>query len=198
MQVLRGRSNGQTIELLDDGSVAAETHVLVLVLSGELERAAARVARQGIEGQHEPEPDADERHISSRPHTVGEIMTTRLVSVNPRMSVTKAMHLMAQEGITSVLVEPGTLGGWGIMTMRDVLDRIVRTNRAADVVAVGELASRPLLTVPPDLTLQACSELLLERGIRRVVVAEGVQPRGIVSETDIFRVVERHGWGVEG
>jgi isocitrate dehydrogenase len=129
-----------------------------------------------------------------RPFSVGEVMTEQVVTVNPRMAAIDAMHLMAQEGITSVIVEPGAAGDWGIMTIRDVLERIVRANRSSDQVAVGELASRPLITVERDMTLQSCSELMVERKIRRAAVVENGQPVGIISETDIFRVVEQHGW----
>jgi isocitrate dehydrogenase len=196
MQIVRGRYTGAGVELLEPAEAAPDTHVLVLVLSGELERAAARVGRQvGAALGRIPEEPPEPRPQGARPHTVAEIMTERLVTVQPRMAAIRAMHLMAHEGVTSVLVEPGAAGDWGIMTMRDVLDRIVRTNRSADQVAVGELASRPLISVTPDTTLQECSALMIERKVRRVVVTSGGRPSGIVSETDIFRVVEQHGWG---
>lgn len=197
MQVLRGRYNGQAIELLEGAAMEPNTHVLVLVLEGELERAAARVDRQtGVRvGAEEMAPDDVPHEVrGERPSTVGEIMTEQVVTVNPRMAVIDAMHLMARQGITSVIVEPGAAGDWGIMTMRDVLDRIVRANRSSEHVAVGELASRPLLTAARDMSLQACSELMVNHRVRRVVVQEGGQPVGIVSETDIFRVVEQYGW----
>lgn len=198
MQLLRGRYHENRVELLDPASdVADGTHVLVLVLAGELERAASHMVRPPAAAPAAGAPPAEEPAPAARPRprTAGEIMTTRLVTVQPRMAVIRAVHLMTQEGVTSVLVEPGAAGDWGIMTMRDVLDRIVRTNRSADLVAVGELATRPLMTVTPETTLQECSELMLRRSIRRLVVEQGGKPAGIVSETDIFRVVEQYGWG---
>ena len=202
MRILRGQFDGTKVVPLESIDVPSGTHVLVLVLDGELERAAARVARQRGDaitryesGQvHMPQGDDALPTTQVPPMTVGEIMTEQIVAVHPRMSVIDAMHLMSQEGITSVLVEPGAIGDWGIMTIRDVLDRIVRTNRDSQFVAVGELASRPLVTASRDTTLQACSELMIERRIRRVVVVEGTEPIGIISETDIFRVIEQQGW----
>ncbi len=190
MQVIRGRLNGSQVELLEDAGLPAGAHVLVLVLEGEMERAAARMKARPSQPDT-PAPTS----ASQRPSTVGDIMTEQLVTVPARMAVTEAMHLMAQKGITSVLIEPGAVGDWGIMTMRDVLGRIVRANRSADHVAVGELASRPLVMVERDLSLQECSDLMLARKIRRVVVSGDAGPVGIVSDTDIFRAVEQHGWG---
>lgn len=195
MKVLHGRIHERTVELLDGGDLHDGAHVLVLVLEGEMERAAARSSRLTA-GQPVPEPVVEHTHIAT-PTTVGEVMTEELVTVNPRMPVTEAMHLMAAQGITSVLVEPGAAGGWGIMTMRDVLSRIVRANRSAELIAVGELASRPLITVAPEMSIGECSDLLIERRIRRIVILQDERPIGIVSDTDIFRVVEQHGWGSE-
>ncbi|NOK60150.1 MAG: Isocitrate dehydrogenase [NADP] [Chloroflexi bacterium AL-W] len=202
MHILRGQFDGTKVVPLEAIDVPDGTHVLVLVLDGELERAAARVARQRGDnitryalGQVRAPQDRDVLPTTQvPPMTVGEIMTEQIVAVHPRMSVVDAMHLMSQEGITSVLVEPGAIGDWGIMTIRDVLDRIVRTNRDSQFVAVGELASRPLVTASCDTTLQACSELMIDHRIRRVVVLDGTQPVGIISETDIFRVIEQYGW----
>ncbi|MBC8162972.1 MAG: CBS domain-containing protein [Roseiflexaceae bacterium] len=194
MKVLHGQIHQSKVDLLDAVSPQEGAHVLVLVLEGELERAAARSARVVAGSPAAPAP-VQEQAESQSPRTVADLMTAELVTVNPRLPVTEAMHLMAAQGVTSLLVEPGAAGDWGIMTMRDVLGRIVRANRAAELVAAGEMASRPLITVSPDTDIQACSALMLDRKIRRVVVAENGRPLGIVSDTDIFRAVEQHGWG---
>jgi isocitrate dehydrogenase len=74
--------------------------------------------------------------------------------------------------------------------MRDVLKKIVRDDRQLDGLTVEEIATRPLITVAPDLSLKDCAALMLEKNIRRVVVIKDGQPVGIISETDIFRFVE--------
>jgi isocitrate dehydrogenase len=205
MLTIRGRFNGISIELLDKVSLEPDAHVLVIVLDGELERAAARLDRQGVsvplltpehylEGTKRAIASAKPQSQPQRPFTVGEIMTEKVVVVSPKTAAIDAMHLMAREGITSVIVEPGADGDWGIMTIRDVLDRIVRANRSSEHVTAGEMATRPLITVSREMPLQECSELMVDKRIRRAVVMEFGRPVGIVSETDIFRVVERHGW----
>lgn len=206
MQTVRGRFNGQTIELLEQFQAETNTHVLVIFLEGEMERAATRIGRQSgvsvplftpdryLESSKKALANASPKSRGVAPFTVGEVMTEKIVAVNPRMAAIDAMHLMSREGITSVLVEPGAVGDWGIMTIRDVLERIVRANRSAEHVAVGEMATRPLITVDRRMSLQECSDLMVRSKIRRAVVMENEQPTGIISETDIFRVVEQHGW----
>jgi isocitrate dehydrogenase len=206
MQTIPGRFNGKTIELLDDAPIDSEAYVLVTFLEGSMELAAARqqrrtvsVAMYSLDRYREPlrrqmakpSPAIDRQ----RPFSVGEVMTRKVITVPPSTNVMDAMHLMHRQGITSVLVEPAEAGDWGIMTMRDVLKRIVGASRAPEHVTVGEIASRPLITITPETALHDCSWLMIDKNIRRAVVEEEGQPIGIISDTDIFQVVEERGWG---
>ncbi len=131
------------------------------------------------------------------PHTVGEIMTAMPVTVAPDARVDEAMHTMRHNGVSSILVEPGNDGLWGIMTQRDVVARIVHANRSPGEVSVSEIASKPLVTVPADTSLYECSSRMLESNIRRLVVVKNDAPVGIVSDTDVFRTVDDFGWSAE-
>ena len=206
MHTVRGRFNGKTIELIDDAPAEGAAYVLVTFLEGSLELAAARqqrrsvsVAMYSLDRYREPlrkgmaiEPPPIDRQ---RPFSVGEVMTRKIVAVSPSTNVMDAMHLMHREGITSVLVEQDGDRGWGIMTMRDVLRRIVSADRAPEQVLVDEIATRPLIYVTPATSLHDCSQLMIARNIRRAVVQQSGEPVGIISDTDIFQVVEERGWG---
>lgn len=206
MQTIRGRFNGEAIELLDDPPTSEETYVLVTFLEGSMEVAAARqrrsevsVAMYSLDRYREPlkqrmatpSPPLDRQ----RPFSVGEVMTRKIITAAATINVMEAMHLMHQHGITSILVEPSEDASWGIMTMRDVLKRIVNANRAPEEVLIGEIATRPLIYVAAETPLRECSELMIDRNIRRAVVQQDNQPVGIISDTDIFQVVEERGWG---
>jgi isocitrate dehydrogenase len=129
-------------------------------------------------------------------HTVGEIMTTSVVTVPASMPVEDALHLMREKGIHSVLVEPVRAGGqYGIMTQRDILRKIVAADRPLTSVTVSALMSAPLVIVSPDTTIRQCSIIMLDANIRRAVVMKDGKLAGIVSDTDIFQAVEERGWG---
>jgi len=128
------------------------------------------------------------------PHTVGDLMNPNPVTVPAETTVEDAMHLMREKRISSVIIEPGSDGEWGIMTQRDVLSRIVSKNRTPSTVKVEEIASRPLVTTPVDTSLHDCAEIMSESNIRRMVVMDNNnQPVGIISDTDIFASVEQFG-----
>ena len=128
------------------------------------------------------------------PHTVGDLMNPSPVSVPAETTVEDAMHLMRDRGISSVMTQPGADGRWGIMTQRDVLARIVSANRQPRNAKVDEVATKPLITVPVDMSLHECAEYMSNHNIRRVAVVDQKQePIGIISDTDIFASVEQFG-----
>jgi isocitrate dehydrogenase len=202
MQTVRGRFNGKTVEMLEEVPLEGEAFVLVTFLEGGLETAAARGhrmathARDSLRPPHEYSQELRKQMASQyRRFTVGSVMTRKIIEVQPSTTVADALHVMRLQGITSVLVAPDSSGEWGIMTMRDLVKQIVVDGRSTQEVTVGEIATRPLICVASDATLQECSQLMLSSSIRRVAVCEGKQPVGIISDTDIFWIVEERGWG---
>ena len=149
--------------------------------------------RQEREARRMAEPIAAMKASGRTPHTVGDIMS-RIQTIKPGVFVNEVMHTMRVNGISSVLVEPGRDGLWAIMTQRDIISRIVHANRSPARVKVEDIASKPLLTVPTDMPLHECASQMVGSNIRRVVVEQNEVPVGIVSDTDIFRIVDEFGW----
>ncbi|MGA8261088.1 MAG: CBS domain-containing protein [Arenicellales bacterium] len=117
--------------------------------------------------------------------------------VSATTSVEDAMHKMREADVSYLLVEPAGDEGWGIMTKRDVIIKIVGANKSTQKSTVEEIASRPLITAPSDASLREVSLLLSENSIRRVVIEDHDTPVGVVSDTDLFDIVEEFGWETE-
>jgi isocitrate dehydrogenase len=152
--------------------------------------------RRQREAQRAERPYTEMEASGRQPLTVGEIMSP-VRAVPGDTTVGRAMRYMREQGISSVLVEPCGRDGWAIMTQRDVVKRIVLGQRSPAQVKVAEIASRPLVMLPPGTSLFDCGQKMLAANVRRVVVGEGEQPIGIVSDTDIFRLIDRFGWNPE-
>jgi isocitrate dehydrogenase len=159
----------------------------------ELRQAVAK-ERAEREARRIAQPDAEMEAAGRTAQTVGDVMTRIPITVEAGISVDNAMRVMREHDISSVLIEPGADGQWAIMTQRDVVARIVHANRSPARVKVDEIASKPLITVPIDMSLADCSSKMIDARVRRVVVERNGQPIGIVSDTDIFRAVEMFGW----
>jgi isocitrate dehydrogenase, NADP-dependent, prokaryotic type len=173
-----------------------ETGIDLAVLE-EKRRLAIEEERKEREARRIKQPFEEMIASGRTPHTVGDIMIRHPVSVTPGLTVDRAMSIMREHNISSVLVQPGDDNVWGIMTRTDVVKRIITGNRAPTRVTVGEIASKPLRTVPPDTPLTDCANKLIEWKVRRAVVRYQDDPVGIVSDTDLFRIVAVFGWGPE-
>jgi isocitrate dehydrogenase len=123
--------------------------------------------------------------------SVGAVMSRSLVMIPGAASLNETASFMQNSGIHSMVVKPNGSGEWGIMTMRDIVTKLVREGRTMDGISVDALTSRPLVTIAPEASLRDCAALMVEKNIRRVVVAENGQPVGIISEIDIFRWVQQ-------
>jgi isocitrate dehydrogenase len=157
-------------------------------------RTLLEATRKEREAQRVANPE-EAMEVSGRvPQTVGSIMHP-IVVVNKTELVNRAMQRMREQNRHAVLVAPDANDErWGIMTQRDVVNKIISTNRSPTRVQVGEIATRPVVMVPDDTSLLEVSSHMVRSNIRRVVVSKHDKPVGIVSDTDLFRTVEEFGW----
>ncbi len=174
--------------------IKGETSTLLKDL--EARRAAASAEASKLEAERVASPTEAQKASGRIPQSVGDIMH-KAVSIKGEVSVAEAMHMMREARISSILVEPGAAGQWGIMTQRDVISKIINANRSPARVSVDEITTRPLVMVTRDTALADASAAMLQRNVRRVVVGESGVPVGVVSDMDLFRTVEEFGWGHE-
>jgi len=185
-------------------STSAFADALIAKITGSAEdlarfeaarRAALEQQQQELEAARVADPLEAMKQSGRQPTTAGGIMTKIKGAVRDDDTVDAAMHLMREQGISSVLVEPGGDGQWGIMTQRDIVKKIIHANKSPGMTKVRDIASRPLITVHADATLSQVANMLMQHNVRRMVVADsnGV-PEGIVSDNGLFRIVEEFGW----
>ena len=73
----------------------------------------------------------------------------------------------------------------GILTDRDIVVRALADGRAPQTVRVKDVRSADLVTLNPQDTLDTAAEAMRRHDVRRLVVAEGEQPVGILSIGDL-------------
>jgi len=123
-------------------------------------------------------------------------MKRPVVSIEADATVAEAIHRMQEKGISSILIIPTTpTDQEGMMTKRDIISKVVSKGKDPKKLKVREVMTKGLITVPPDCSLRDAAALMMEKGIRRVLVSRGGEVLGIVSDTDIFRAMEEAGWG---
>jgi CBS domain-containing protein len=125
--------------------------------------------------------------MSRAPDTVGELMTTNVVTVARDATVRDALRAMIEHDIGSVVVvERGA--AVGVFTERDVT-RHVLTDAAMLEEPIQQLMSTPPITVAPNDQVAAAFELLNGRRVRRLPVVDDGRLVGIVTEGDLRRWV---------
>ncbi|MGB2869581.1 MAG: CBS domain-containing protein [Bacteroidota bacterium] len=119
-----------------------------------------------------------------------DVMKKSVVFVEGKASVADAIKLMRTRKVSSLVVNRRDHGdAWGIMTRKDVVNKIVDPGKDPADVKVYEIMSKPLVTVSPGLQLKYCARLMHNTGIRRAVVFDGKDIIGMLSNTDIFNAV---------
>ncbi len=118
---------------------------------------------------------------------VKEIMTREVCVGGKDESLLNASRRMLEYGVGSiVVVEDGK--PVGIVTERDILEKVVSRNRVPSEVSLGDIMSYPVITIKPTYSLREAAKIMLKRGIRRLPVVDGDKLLGIVTDTDILTV----------
>jgi CBS domain-containing protein len=121
--------------------------------------------------------------------TAADVMTEHVVDIEPDGTVAEAIDKMKQWNVSSLLVQrQDTTDTWGFMTQTDVIEKVIARGLDPAEVRVHEIMTKPIITVPPNCSLQDCAALMARADIRRVLVFDGRDIVGIVSSSDIFYV----------
>jgi CBS domain-containing protein len=117
---------------------------------------------------------------------VRDVMTSNPVTCSSQASIADAAKVMAKEDIGPLpVVDADRLVG--ILTDRDIVVRVVAEGRDPQSTSVGDVATSDLVTVSPDEDLSRALQLLAERQVRRLPVAEGETLVGVIAQADIAR-----------
>ncbi|WP_018585560.1 CBS domain-containing protein [Salinispora arenicola] len=120
--------------------------------------------------------------------TVGEFMTTRLVTMDGNDTLIAAAQEMRDCAIGDVVVTDGD-SVVGIVTDRDITVRAVAENLNPASTRLNQITSRDVVTVSQYDDAVAAADLMRTYAVRRLPVVEDGQLIGLVSMGDL--AVER-------
>ena len=151
-------------------------------------------------------PEAKERRV-------GDIMTTEIIKVQPDTRVSEIARLMSQYGVSGLPVVDAADRVVGIVTELDMMVRNTHfelpqfififdamipletpghyRERLENVLGATarEIMSEPAVTIPPDATIEELAELMVDRRMNPIPVVESGRLVGIVSRSDIIRLM---------
>ncbi len=126
--------------------------------------------------------------MSRPPSIVSDIMSSPVITIDVEASVKEATRSMIDNKIGSILV---TKQGkpLGIVTERDLIERIVEPSRDPSKTKIKEIMSAPLITISKETGILVAMRKMREYEISRLVVMDDDTLLGIISEKDIVRAV---------
>jgi Zn-dependent protease len=117
---------------------------------------------------------------------VGDVMSRNLITITPGMPVPEVIRLMyATKHLGFPVLDGEALVG--MVTLEDV-HRTSEIDR--DAKQVKDIMARNLITLPPTAMLSEAFRLMSRHNIGRIPILEGDRLTGIVTRTDILKVME--------
>jgi CBS domain-containing protein len=128
-------------------------------------------------------------------HTVRDWMVDLVVFVDPDQTVYEILSIMRRRYINSVMVRKSEDNPEiGIVTSRDISDKIVAENRNPKDIKVKEIMSSPVVTAHQNLSVKDCAILMKENHIHHLPVKDDSGLIiGMVSASDFLLIAEAMG-----
>jgi CBS domain-containing protein len=119
--------------------------------------------------------------------TVREVMTSPPIELAEESTADAAAQVMERFKISSVIVV-GRGGPVGIVTKRDLIEKVMAKNRLPSDVKLKEIMSSPLVTIEPSASLEDAVRLMNRLGISRLVVSYKGNVQGVISLKDVLSI----------
>ena len=117
-----------------------------------------------------------------------DVMVKEVITVTESMPLKDVARMFVEKKITGAPVVNVEGELVGVISETDIIRKTTSIG-AWSPSTVGQIMTRPAVTVSPDETLQRVCEMMYNRRIHRVVVAEGPRIKGIVTTMDILRAI---------
>jgi CBS domain-containing protein len=124
--------------------------------------------------------------MTHQPMTLRELVKDRKVySVEATRTVLEAARYMMEHNIGAVpVLRNGDLVG--ILSERDIMNRVVAVGRTPGTTAVSEVMTANPRTVSADESIDECLFIMREFGFRHVPIVDGKEVKGLVSVRDLL------------
>jgi CBS domain-containing protein len=111
-----------------------------------------------------------------------------IITLDKDLSVKSAIKLMVRKNIGSVVITGEGGKPVGIVTERDILKSIAY-RRTKPETKVGEIMSKPLISLEANATLGEAAETMIKKNIRRILVTQNDKYIGIITQRDLQRLM---------
>ncbi len=118
---------------------------------------------------------------------IEKLMVKDVVTVPSDALVHESVKLMNKNRIGClVVVDHDEVNG--ILTERDILERVVEKGKNPRETKISEVMTKPVIFGNPDMELIDATKLMFEKKVKKLPIKDGNRLVGLVTLTDIARI----------
>ena len=110
-------------------------------------------------------------------------------SVDPSITVYKAIEMMSNKNISSLLIMDPFGKLLGIFTERDYARKLILKGKSSKDTQIGEIMTENPVTISSDNSIEECMQVLSDRYIRHLPVVDAGKVVGMISIGDVVRFI---------
>ncbi len=118
---------------------------------------------------------------------VSQAMTASVHTIDAMATVKDAIQMMRTHNVSSLAVERRDENDeFGLLVIVDIAREVISVNRSTERVNVYEIMSKPVVTLPADMSIKYAVRLLVRFELSRALVVDSARkPVGIVTLRDM-------------
>ena len=114
---------------------------------------------------------------------------SNVFSVEPSITVYKAIEMMSEKNISSLLITDAAGKLQGIFTERDYARKLILKGKSSKDTAIKDLMTENPVTVSSDCTIEDCMKIMTSKFVRHLPVVDDGKLTGMVSMGDVVRFI---------
>ena len=120
------------------------------------------------------------------PTRIIDVMTPNPTLIDGLATVRQALNTMKDASMSSLVIDRRDNDDeYGLITVRDIAEKVIGQNRSLDRASVYEIMTKPVLTLEGRMQLHYAVRLLTRLGTSRALVMDNGKLKGIVTLRDI-------------
>lgn len=123
---------------------------------------------------------------------VQELMIKKenIITIAPETSLKEALIVMKKNSVKSLVVNKRHENdAYGIITYKNILNSVIANEGDIDLLHVYDIYSKPAFQISKELDVKYASQIMLLHNVKRLLVIDHNELKGIITTTDILKVL---------
>lgn len=119
---------------------------------------------------------------------VKDVMSKDVITIDLNESIKTSAEIMAKNNIGCLVVTKENKP-YGMITERDLMKKVIAVNKDYGRLKVEDIMHVPLTMITQEISIIKATELIHNKGFRRLPILKDEKLVGIVTETDLTRAL---------